>query len=83
MSLVYQENTYGVFMSPIPVLAESLAPQVRSRPATGFERVYYPGELEYLRTERLRKEGVSVEDATWARLAELAREYGLDAKLGF
>ena len=54
-----------------------------SQPATGFEQVYYAGELEHLRTERQRKEGVSVEDATWERLADLAREYGLADELGF
>jgi uncharacterized oxidoreductase len=54
-----------------------------SQPATGFERVYYPGELEYLSTERLRKEGISIEDTTWARLAELAQEFGLAGELGF
>jgi LDH2 family malate/lactate/ureidoglycolate dehydrogenase len=53
------------------------------QPATGFERVYYPGELEYLSTERLRKEGISIEDTTWARLTEVAHELGLAGKLGF
>jgi len=52
-----------------------------SQPATGFERVYYPGELEYLSTERLRKEGISIEDTTWQRLIEVAHEFGLAAKL--
>ncbi|MCH8185601.1 MAG: Ldh family oxidoreductase [Chloroflexi bacterium] len=54
-----------------------------SQPAAGFERVYYPGEPEHLRAQRLRKEGISIEDATWERLAELAREYGLAEQLGF
>jgi uncharacterized oxidoreductase len=46
-------------------------------PQTGFERVYYPGELEYLSTQRLLKDGIAIEDATWQRLRDLATEYGL------
>jgi uncharacterized oxidoreductase len=46
-------------------------------PQTGFERVYYPGELEYLSTQRLRRDGIEIEDATWARLTDLAAEYGV------
>lgn len=53
-----------------------------SQPATGFERVYYPGELEYLNAQRLREEGISIEDATWGRLTELAHEFGLAGRLG-
>ena len=53
-----------------------------SAPAKGFDRIYYPGELEHLREQRLRVEGIDVEDATWQRLASLAREYGLSAELG-
>ena len=52
-------------------------------PAEGFDRVYYPGELEHIRTRQRLAEGVPVEDATWRRLAELAEEYGLAAELGF
>ena len=51
-------------------------------PASGFDRVYYPGELEYLSTQRLLEEGVRIEDETWRRLHELAREFGLVEKLG-
>ena len=50
-------------------------------PQTGFERVYYPGELEYLSTQRLSREGIAIEDATWGRLGDLAREYGLPEDL--
>jgi uncharacterized oxidoreductase len=52
-------------------------------PQAGFERVYYPGELEYLSTQRLLKEGINIEDATWQRLRELADDYGLSRQLGF
>ena len=53
-----------------------------SPPAAGFTEVYYPGELEHLRTQRLLAEGIFVEDSTWQRLQSLAVEFGLDAKLG-
>ena len=52
-----------------------------SPPAAGFTEVYYPGELEYLRAQKLLTEGIFVEDTTWQRLQELAVELGLDAKL--
>ena len=50
-------------------------------PAAGFEQVYYPGELEHLSTQRLLRDGVSIEDSTWERLRELAGEFGLIEKL--
>ncbi len=53
-----------------------------SPPAAGFEQVYYPGELEYLSTQRLLQDGITIEDATWERLRELAGEFGLVEKLG-
>ncbi len=51
-------------------------------PAPGFSRVYYPGELEHLTTQRKLKEGIEVEDATWERLRALATKFGLAASLG-
>ncbi len=54
-----------------------------SQPAKGFTEIYYPGEPEHLRTQKLLKDGIFVEDRTWERLAELAREYGVAQKLGF
>ena len=53
-----------------------------SPPAPGFDQVYYPGELEHLRTNKLLEEGITVEDATWERLNGLAQEYGLEGQLG-
>ncbi len=52
-----------------------------SSPARGFTEVYYPGELEYLRSESLSNRGIFVEDSTWEGLAELAREYGVAERL--
>ena len=52
-------------------------------PADGFDRVYYPGELEHIRTQQRLSDGVPVEDATWGRLGELSEEYDLSSELGF
>ena len=53
-----------------------------SPPAEGFSEVYYPGELEHLRTQKLLAEGIYVEDSTWARLTEIAVGYGMADELG-
>jgi LDH2 family malate/lactate/ureidoglycolate dehydrogenase len=54
-----------------------------TRPAEGSSGVYYPGEIEHLREEERRKNGIEVEDATWDKLSALAAEYGLAERLGF
>lgn len=53
-----------------------------AKPAAGFKEVYYPGELEHLRTQKGLEEGIFVEDTTWDRLKALAQEYGITGKLG-
>jgi LDH2 family malate/lactate/ureidoglycolate dehydrogenase len=52
-----------------------------SAPAQGFSEVYYPGELEHLRTQKLLQEGIFVEDATWGLLQGLANEFGIADQL--
>lgn len=52
-----------------------------SPPAQGFREVYYPGELEYIRTQQHQQDGIFVEDATWARLQALANEFGIAEQL--
>ena len=47
-------------------------------PAEGIERVYYPGELEFLRTQKGRVDGIYVEEKTWQSLADLAGALGVD-----
>ena len=49
--------------------------------AKGVERIYYPGEVEYLKTQKFLKDGIDVEDKTWAELKTLAEEYGVTQKL--
>ena len=50
--------------------------------ADGFDEVLYPGELEHRQTQRRLKDGIEVEEATWSKLADLAREYGVAEELG-
>ncbi len=52
-----------------------------TRPAEGFARVYYPGEIEHEKQRDRRAGGVEVEDGTIAKLAELARGYGIAERL--
>jgi uncharacterized oxidoreductase len=39
--------------------------------------VLYPGQIEHQRTGQRRRDGIDVEDATWAKLQALADRYGL------
>ncbi len=55
----------------------------RCLPAAGFTEVFYPGELEHLRTQQKLQEGIFIEDTTWGRLKSLAQAYGIAATLGF
>jgi len=51
-------------------------------PAAGFSGVLYPGEIEHIREQQRRSNGIDVEDTTWRKLSELAKEYSLSADLG-
>jgi uncharacterized oxidoreductase len=52
-------------------------------PAEGFQGVLYPGEIEHLREQDRRANGIDVEDATWNKLQALAEQYNLSSSLGF
>ena len=54
-----------------------------SPPGAGFSEVYYPGELEYIRTHRLLKEGISIDETTWGKLKSLAVKNNLADELEF
>src|SRR6202048_1555651 len=54
-----------------------------TKPAEGSSGVYYPGEIEHLREEDRRQNGIEVEDTTWYKLRGLAEGYGLADQLGF
>src|SRR5579864_7667595 len=50
-------------------------------PAEGYTGVLYPGEIEHLREQQRRANGIDVEDATWNKLKSLAEQYKLPAAL--
>ena len=50
--------------------------------AEGSTGVFYPGEIEHLREQERRRDGIDVEDATWNKLRALAEGYGIAAELG-
>ena len=52
-------------------------------PAQGVKEIYYPGEVEFLKEQDRRANGITVEDATWGKLKDLAQQFGLTSKLGF
>jgi uncharacterized oxidoreductase len=43
--------------------------------------VFYPGEVEHIREQARRRDGIEVEDATWDKLKALAADYELTAEL--
>src|SRR6201993_3975989 len=43
-------------------------------PSEGSHGVFYPGEIEFLREQERRKNGIEVEDTTWDKLRALARD---------
>ena len=53
-----------------------------TRPAQGFTEVFYPGEIEHRAAQSRARDGIPVEDATWERLAALAKNCGLSDDLG-
>jgi uncharacterized oxidoreductase len=50
-------------------------------PAQGFTEVYYPGEIEFRKEKDRRANGIPIEDATWAKVKELAEGFGLNLEL--
>ncbi|MBR0696899.1 Ldh family oxidoreductase [Bradyrhizobium lablabi] len=46
-------------------------------PSEGSRGVFYPGEVEFLREQQRRRDGIEIEDATWEKLKALAGEYKL------
>jgi uncharacterized oxidoreductase len=52
-------------------------------PAEGSSGVYYPGEIEHLREQDRRENGIEVEGTTWYKLRSLAEGYGVSDQLGF
>ena len=53
-----------------------------SPPAAGFKEVLYPGEPEYLTEQQRRKDGIFVEDQTWAQISQLMKDLGILDEVG-
>ena len=51
-------------------------------PAQGYTEVMYPGEVEYLREQERRKNGVEVDNKTWKAFTDLAAKYGKEGLVG-
>lgn len=50
-----------------------------SRAAAGHDRVLVPGEIERLRADERRREGIDLADGTWAAIVETATSLGVGA----
>ena len=50
-------------------------------PSEGSTGVFYPGEVEHIREQQRRRDGIEIEDATWDKLQALAGDYKLAAEL--
>jgi ureidoglycolate dehydrogenase (NAD+) len=46
-------------------------------PAEGFERVYYPGQIEGLQRERRRAEGIAIDPGLYEELGSLGERFGV------
>lgn len=63
---------------------EQLIAAIRGAPlAPGFDRVFYPGEIEWENDRRHRQSGITLPDDTVADLTRLARTAGLEQALPF
>jgi len=70
----------GAFMDPAEFAArmELLMRDLRAlRPASGVERVFAPGEMEWEAMKASERDGVPVEPEVWKELSTLAQEYGV------
>ena len=53
-----------------------------SPPAAGFSEVLYPGEIEWNKEQTRRREGIFVEDETWAQLSDLMKSLNVESEVG-
>ena len=52
-----------------------------TKPQKGVKEVLYPGEVEWLREQDRRKNGIEVDDSTWKKYLALAKKYGVEDKV--
>ena len=53
-----------------------------SPPAAGIKEVLYPGEIEHNTEIARRRDGISIEDATWHQITSLMQELKVEDKVG-
>jgi uncharacterized oxidoreductase len=58
-------------------LGEMLAEFSELPPAEGFERVYYPGQIEGLRREQRSREGIPIDPGLYRELEELGNRFDI------
>jgi ureidoglycolate dehydrogenase (NAD+) len=58
-------------------LGEMLAEFNALPPADGFERVYYPGQIEGLRRQQRAAEGIPIDPGLYQELEGLGKKYGV------
>jgi uncharacterized oxidoreductase len=81
----HNDGTFMLVVDPAAFSPTDFKPQVEAfvhylkatPPAEGFAEVLYPGEIEYRTEQRRRREGIPIEDATWARLGQVGTRFGL------
>ena len=62
---------------------DDMIQQIKSTPPLpGFKEVMYPGEPEWVTTQKKEKEGIFIEDATWSALQGLMKELDVADKVG-
>jgi uncharacterized oxidoreductase len=62
---------------------ETLCDWIMSSPTLpGVERIYLPGEIEWATRTQREAEGVPIEESTWGRLVEAARELHVPVPAG-
>jgi ureidoglycolate dehydrogenase (NAD+) len=68
-------------LMPLDVFKRRLGEMLRELgdlpPAEGFDRVYYPGQIEGLRRERRKVEGIPIDPGLYQELAELGERFGV------
>jgi ureidoglycolate dehydrogenase (NAD+) len=72
---IKQNRSYKEYSADLDRLAEMIKASV---PAGSEQKVYLPGEIEFLTSERRKTEGIPVLKETWRSLVNIASGYGID-----
>jgi ureidoglycolate dehydrogenase (NAD+) len=72
---IKQNRRYKDYLEDVGRLAGMIK---SSAPPAGDEKVYLPGEIEYLTSERRKREGIPVHKETWQSLSKIASGFGIE-----